>query len=59
MPDDDVTIDELSNRVIKPTGKLSFQIISRAGGSRCRHGVLRLTHGSVDTPVFMPVGTQG
>lgn len=36
---------------------MNFRILSTAG--RVRHGVLNLTHGSVHTPVFMPVGTQG
>lgn len=38
--------------------KMSFKIVSKAG-SRARHGILQLAHGNVETPVFMPVGTQG
>ncbi|MFH4980472.1 hypothetical protein AB6A40_007181 [Gnathostoma spinigerum] len=37
--------------------KMAYSILSKAG--RARHGILKLAHGSVDTPVFMPVGTQG
>ncbi|MFP4214074.1 MAG: tRNA guanosine(34) transglycosylase Tgt [Desulfohalobiaceae bacterium] len=33
-----------------------FQILARDG--QARRGVLHTTHGSVQTPVFMPVGTQ-
>jgi queuine tRNA-ribosyltransferase len=33
-----------------------FTITARSGGAR--RGRLRLAHGDVDTPVFMPVGTQ-
>jgi queuine tRNA-ribosyltransferase len=33
-----------------------FQIIARDGQARA--GVLRTAHGEIDTPVFMPVGTQ-
>jgi queuine tRNA-ribosyltransferase len=35
----------------------SFAIIHRDGAAR--RGVLTTPHGTVDTPVFMPVGTQG
>jgi len=34
-----------------------FQLLKRSG--RARRGLLRTPHGEVDTPVFMPVGTQG
>ena len=34
-----------------------FTITARSGGAR--RARLRLAHGDVDTPVFMPVGTQG
>jgi len=35
----------------------SFEVQSQVGDARA--GVLRLTHGSVQTPAFMPVGTRG
>jgi queuine tRNA-ribosyltransferase len=35
----------------------TFQITHTCGAARC--GVLQTPHGSVDTPAFMPVGTQG
>lgn len=35
----------------------SFSLKSKSG--KARSGVLKLPHGSVETPVFMPVGTQG
>src|SRR5215468_538845 len=34
----------------------SFRVLARAG--RARAGVLETAHGPVETPVFMPVGTQ-
>ncbi|MFP4113212.1 MAG: tRNA guanosine(34) transglycosylase Tgt [Spirochaetota bacterium] len=34
-----------------------FRITSRDHGSDARTGLLRLPHGEVETPVFMPVGT--
>jgi queuine tRNA-ribosyltransferase len=35
----------------------SFEVTTRDGAARC--GRLTLPHGVVETPVFMPVGTQG
>ncbi|HZI84050.1 MAG TPA: tRNA guanosine(34) transglycosylase Tgt [Casimicrobiaceae bacterium] len=36
---------------------MQFEVIARCG--RARRGRLALAHGSVETPVFMPVGTYG
>ena len=36
-----------------------FSVVSRDGDSAARTGVMRLPHGEVSTPVFMPVGTAG
>ncbi len=36
---------------------MSFQVLNTDGNARC--GRLTLTHGIVDTPAFMPVGTYG
>lgn len=36
-----------------------FTIKKRASGTRARTGIMHLAHGSVQTPVFMPVGTKG
>ena len=38
---------------------MEFQLIKKSEKSSARLGQLRLPHGSVDTPVFMPVGTNG
>jgi len=38
---------------------MTFNIISRDSSSSARTGVLALPHGTVSTPVFMPVGTCG
>lgn len=38
---------------------MSFQIHQRDPQSRARRGTLTLPHGVVETPIFMPVGTQG
>ncbi|MDQ6987141.1 MAG: tRNA guanosine(34) transglycosylase Tgt [Mariprofundaceae bacterium] len=37
---------------------LKFKVLARAEGSFARRGRLHLAHGTVETPVFMPVGTQ-
>jgi queuine tRNA-ribosyltransferase len=37
----------------------SFEIISQDSGSGARRGQLQTAHGTVQTPVFMPVGTRG
>lgn len=36
---------------------MTFSLLARSG--RARAGLLRLDHGEVATPIFMPVGTQG
>jgi queuine tRNA-ribosyltransferase len=37
---------------------VSFTVVQRDKDSRARLGVLHTDHGTVETPVFMPVGTQ-
>jgi queuine tRNA-ribosyltransferase len=37
----------------------SFKVISQDSGSKARLGRLHTPHGTVQTPVFMPVGTRG
>ena len=36
-----------------------FTVTSRDSSSNARNGILQLPHGTVTTPVFMPVGTNG
>ena len=36
----------------------TFEVLHEDPGSKARLGRLRTAHGPVDTPVFMPVGTQ-
>jgi len=38
---------------------MSFKIESTDPGSSARAGVLTTAHGDIETPIFMPVGTQG
>ena len=37
----------------------TFTILKEDPDSKARRGVLELPHGTVQTPIFMPVGTQG
>jgi len=39
-----------------PQHTFTFKLISRNSGARA--GVFKTTHGNVETPIFMPVGTQ-
>src|SRR6059058_682745 len=36
-----------------------FAVVAAAQHSKARHGRLTTAHGVIDTPAFMPVGTQG
>jgi queuine tRNA-ribosyltransferase len=38
---------------------LNFQITNKDKNSKARVGVLETSHGKIETPIFMPVGTQG
>lgn len=37
---------------------LKYKVIAKCKTTKARVGVMTLRHGDVDTPVFMPVGTQ-
>ncbi|HEV2176799.1 MAG TPA: tRNA guanosine(34) transglycosylase Tgt [Terriglobia bacterium] len=38
---------------------MEFEVIARDPTTRARAGLLRTAHGTIETPVFMPVGTAG
>ncbi|MGD8781492.1 MAG: tRNA guanosine(34) transglycosylase Tgt [Ignavibacteria bacterium] len=38
---------------------MNFQITNKDKNSKARVGVLETSHGKIETPIFMPVGTQG
>ncbi len=40
-------------------GLFMFEVVHRCSDSRARTGRLKTPHGTVETPVFMPVGTLG
>jgi queuine tRNA-ribosyltransferase len=39
--------------------KVSFKILQRDKNSKARAGIIKTTHGNIETPAFVPVGTQG
>lgn len=41
-----------------PKSPLTFKILAECTTSKARTSILSLPHQDVDTPVFMPVGTQ-
>jgi queuine tRNA-ribosyltransferase len=43
--------------VTPPTAGFAFRVLARDG--LARHAVFETPHGQIDTPTFMPVGTQG
>ena len=45
---------------LRDIGRLAvkFEIVAKDSGSEARAGVLRTAHGTIETPVFIPVGTQ-
>ena len=43
--------------MIPPTPGFAFRLLAQDG--QARRGILSTPHGDVDTPTFMPVGTQG
>ena len=38
---------------------LDYQVFEKDPASAARRGLIRTAHGEIETPVFMPVGTQG
>ncbi len=47
----------INKRGFKIHPMFSFEVISHCG--KARRGRIKTPHGSIETPVFMPVGTQG
>lgn len=41
------------------TDRIAFQLLANDPNTAARRGRLSLSHGVIETPVFMPVGTQG
>lgn len=47
-----------SKNIPVPDPPLKYKVIAKCNTTKARVGVLTLRHGDVETPVFMPVGTQ-
>jgi Queuine tRNA-ribosyltransferase len=45
--------------LFKKFSALKFTTLAKCSTTKARVSVMELPHASVDTPVFMPVGTQG
>ncbi len=45
--------------LLEMNDKLQFEVTAINSGARARAGRVTTSHGSFDTPAFMPVGTQG
>ncbi|XP_055606690.1 queuine tRNA-ribosyltransferase catalytic subunit-like [Uranotaenia lowii] len=43
----------------EPVSPLRYRVTAKCSTTKARVGVMSLKHSDVDTPVFMPVGTQG
>src|SRR3954471_11654890 len=43
----------------EPSRGDTFELLARDAQSKARRGRLMTAHGAIETPIFMPVGTQG
>src|SRR5437764_12918079 len=43
---------------LNPLPQISFEIVAECPHTKARAGLLHTAHGTIETPVFMPVGTQ-
>ena len=48
----------MSEKSFQPSPELSFEIVENDVRTKARYGVLRTSHGVIETPCFMPVGTR-
>src|ERR1022692_1679132 len=48
------TMDFVQSRL----SPISFEVVAECPSTRARAGLLHTPHGTIETPVFMPVGTQ-
>lgn len=52
------TIPEKVDGSAQDDPPLKYKVIAKCSTTKARVGIMTLRHGDVDTPVFMPVGTQ-
>src|ERR1051326_1983154 len=48
----------LPTRYNRSLRQISFEVVAECPHTRARAGILHTPHGDIETPVFMPVGTQ-
>lgn len=56
-------VQKMSSSAVNPNSiandpPLQYNVIAQCKTTKARTGIMTLRHGNVDTPVFMPVGTQ-
>lgn len=51
-------IPNSGNLAVPDDPPLKYKVIAKCSTTKARVGLMTLRHGDVDTPVFMPVGTQ-
>lgn len=51
--------ESLKNEIHQNRYNLTFKIENTDSSTQARAGKLTLAHGTIETPIFMPVGTQG
>src|SRR5207244_8611382 len=49
----------LRHSSVTGTSPSMFELLAQDSQSKARHGRLTTGHGTIETPAFMPVGTQG
>ncbi len=55
---EDAVLSALPAVTIRGLSPVSFEIVAECPKTRARAGILHTPHGDIETPVFMPVGTQ-
>jgi queuine tRNA-ribosyltransferase len=53
-----IPVNDIIRRVFEKSNIGQFDIVAHDARTKARRGVLHLAYGDVETPVFMPVGTQ-
>lgn len=48
----------LDNSLQSKLNQISFEVVAECRRTRARAGLLHTAHGTIETPIFMPVGTQ-
>ena len=52
-------MDQKTNKELSPEGEVRFDLLNVCHDTEARRGTLHTRRGKIETPAFMPVGTQG